>query len=233
MQTKQKIYEVAKKLFLEVGLYEVTNKQIAEKANVTHGLIRYYFQNKVNIALTVLRENYELVSSYLEELLDPTEDSFLFYITMDNLLNRIKYSDEKLRKFLIDITRERIEFDPNSLNQKYNRALIELMGGNKEDLEKKFRTFVAITYGASQHLQVEMQKGLDLSFDEFFETMVHLYVFTLDLKWSEEKIQNYISRSKKLSQEVMSAHPELQDTKEYLYMSEFPERSITEDLLNL
>ena len=233
MQTKQKIYEVAKKLFLEVGLYEVTNKQIAEKANVTHGLIRYYFQNKINIALTVLRENYELVSSYLEELLDPTEDPFLFYITMDNLLNRIKYSDEKLRRFLIDITRERIEFDPDSLNQKYNRAIIQMMGGNKENLEKRYRTFVAITYGASQHLQIEMQKGLDFSFDEFFETMVHLYVFTLDLKWDEKKIQNYISRSKQLSQEVMRTHPQLRNTKEYLYMSKFPEKSITEDLLDL
>ena len=213
--------------------YEVTNKQIADEANVTHGLIRYYFQNKKNIALTVLKENYELVSSYLEELLDPMKDPFLFYITMDNLLNRIKYSDEKLRNFLIDITRERIEFDPNSLNQKFNRALIQMMGDNKENLEKKYRTFVAITYGASQHLQVEMQNGLDLSFDEFFETMVHLYVFTLDYKWSEEKIQNYINRSKELSQKVMSAHPQLRDTKNYLYMSKFPEKSITEDLLNL
>ncbi len=233
MQTKQKIYEVAKKLFLEDGLYEVTNKQIAEKANVTHGLIRYYFQNKINIALTVLRENYELVSSCLEESLDWSEDPFLFYITMDNLLNQIKNSDEKLRRFLIDITRERIDFDPNSLNQKYNRALMQMMNDGNKDLEKKYRTFVAIVYGSAQFLQIEMEQGLDLTFDEFFEKMVRLYVFTLDLKWDEEKIQYYINKSKQLSEEVMNAHPQLWDTKNYLYMSQFPERSITEDLLNL
>ncbi|MPW26966.1 TetR family transcriptional regulator [Alkalibaculum sp. M08DMB] len=236
MQTKRKIYEVSKKLFLETGYFKVTNKQIAEMANVTHGMIRYYFKKKENIALTMLRENYQIVSSFLLDFIDNNKDPFLFFITMDNLLNRIKNNDDKLRKFLIDISRENIDYNkttPMNINPEYSENILKMMHTAGKYSETQYRVFVAVIFGAAHSLQYEMDRALDLTFDEFFNEMVHLYIYMLDLKCDEKRIQSYITQSKNLSEQVWNRYPQLMDTKNYLYMSEFPEKTIADNLLEL
>ena len=178
MQTKQKIYEVSKKLFLEIGYLEVTNKQIAEGAGVTHGLIRYYFKDKKNIALTILRENYEIVASYLRQFADDNHDPFLFFVTMDHLLNRIKQKDHKLKTFLCDVSQSNILCCENSSQYlSYSMDLVKMVHKPEIEIEKAHRIFKAIVIASVQSLQYEMDHGLDLTFDEVHEKMVY-YVFS-------------------------------------------------------
>ncbi len=234
MKTKQKIYEAAKKLFLENGYTAVTNKQIADMADVTHGLIRYYFKDKKNIAVTILKENYQIISNYLRNFIDSSADPFLFFITIDNLLDQIKNKDEKLCRFLFEISHEYLIDNIYTGNPKNDiLALIKKMRIPEEDIEKEFRVFLAIFDGVGKAIQNEIYHGLNFTYKEYFEKMVHLFVFLLDFKWDESIIQDYILRSNEVCEQFFKKYPHLIDTKNYLYKSEFSKRTITEDLLNL
>lgn len=44
--TKQKIYETAKRLYIEHGYFNISNKRLSEESGINQGLITYYFKSK-------------------------------------------------------------------------------------------------------------------------------------------------------------------------------------------
>lgn len=69
LQTKNRIYETALKLFQEDNYNKVTISRICKSANVSVGNFYHYFKSKED----VLMEKYTEFDSWLDEL-DPTQD---------------------------------------------------------------------------------------------------------------------------------------------------------------
>ncbi|NTW72777.1 MAG: TetR/AcrR family transcriptional regulator, partial [Eubacteriaceae bacterium] len=191
MQTKQKIYEIAKILFLQEGYNKVTNKKISEVSGINQGLITYYFKHKSNIASTIIKENYQILSAYLRGEIDVNKEPFLFNITIDNLMTRLMEPSEDFTRFVNEMIEHNVIIESLYTGSQKNDILImikKLMPESKENLNKYFRKFVAMTFPAASQFQKEISMGTDFSFDEYYETMVRLFAFALKLDFDDETI---------------------------------------------
>lgn len=56
LETKEKIYATAKKLFYEKGFVKTTLAEIARESGANKAMVSYYFGNKNNLALEVYNE---------------------------------------------------------------------------------------------------------------------------------------------------------------------------------
>ncbi|MFZ7120089.1 MAG: TetR/AcrR family transcriptional regulator [Eubacteriaceae bacterium] len=236
MQTKQKIYEVAKKLFIQEGYNNVTNKKIAEVSGENQGLITYYFKNKSNIANTILKENYQIISSYLRNKVDVYEDPFLFNITIDNLLTTLAEYANNYMRFVCEMIEHNVTIDSIYSGSQKNDIIVmikKLVPESTQDINKYFRKFVTMTFPVGMQFQIEINNGTDFSFDEYYETMVRLFVFALNLKYDDETIKNYIEESTSIVEKIISDYPYLTNPEDYLINKDIFKTSIVSELLDL
>ncbi|KNZ42475.1 TetR/AcrR family transcriptional regulator [Acetobacterium bakii] len=56
IETKEKIYKTAKKLFYENGYVKTTLSEIAKESETNKAMVAYYFKNKNNLAIEVYNE---------------------------------------------------------------------------------------------------------------------------------------------------------------------------------
>ncbi|QSX09182.1 helix-turn-helix transcriptional regulator [Alkalibacter rhizosphaerae] len=236
MQAKQKIYEVAKILYIREGYYKVSNKRLAEESGVNQGLITYYFKNKSNIAAIILREIYQIQISYLKNHVDVHKDPFLFNISADNLMSRLIYCSKDMTRFISEMIKERIILDNVYEGGQKNDLMImikALVPDSKENLNKHFRKFVAMTFPVAMEFQLEIWNGLDMSYEEYFETMVGLFVYGLDLPLQRKEWKKTAERSNEIVLEIMETHPHLKDPETYLFNRDLFQPSLVEQLLDL
>lgn len=71
-ERKNQILAAASSIFGEKGYQRATTREIAEKANLSEGLIYSYFESKDHLLLAILEK---LASSGFDEILTDTEDS--------------------------------------------------------------------------------------------------------------------------------------------------------------
>lgn len=236
MHTKQKIYEVAKILFLQNGYKNVTNKQIAEVSGVNQGLITYYFKHKSNIASTIIKENYQIISSYLKSEVDVNKDPFLFNITIDNLMSSLMEHSENFVRFICEMIEQNIIIDTiYNGSQKHDIIVMikKFKPESKENIKKYFRKFVIMTFPVGMQFQIEINNGTIFSFEEYYETMVRLFAFALNLKFDEETIKNYIEKSTCIVDKIIREHPYLTNPEKYLFNKDVFKISIVDELLDL
>lgn len=220
MQTKQKIYEIAKMLFIEEGYNKVTNKKIAEVSGTNQGLITYYFKHKSNIACVILKENYQIVSSYLRSEVDVNKEPFLFNITIDNLICSLMGQSEDFLRFFSEMIEQKLNIDSIYYGVQKNDILTmikKLIPESKENIDKYFIKFVTMTFPAGGQFQLEINKGTDFTFDEYYETMVRLFAFALNLNFDDETINHYIEKSTSIVSKIISEHPNLLNPEKYLF----------------
>jgi len=132
MQTKEKLYQIAKDLFYEQGYHKTTMKQISDIAGISSGNLTYYFSTKDKIVE-------ELFHEYLERILTFIEDELLIEGSEENIYQTYLYSgiifnvnilkDEKTSRFFQEVLLKRslyelihTELDPvyQGLIKKYN-----------------------------------------------------------------------------------------------------------------
>lgn len=236
MQTKQKIYEVAKILYITEGYHNVSNKYLAQQAEVNQGLITYYFKSKANIATTILREIYLIQSSYIKNKIDLQKDPFLYNISADNLMSRTGSMTEEMTRFFSDMISERILLEnAYSGGQKNDLQVLirKLVPESRSNLNKYFRKFVALTFSAATEFQLEIWKGLDMSYEEYFETMVGLFGFGLQLSMTNEEIRSLAQRSNEIVLDIIEANPHLKNPEAYLFHKNVFQPTLAESLLDL
>lgn len=216
-KSKQKIYETAKRLFLEEG-YLIGNRRIATEANVSLGLIAYHFSSKRNIAVAILKEDYTILSAHLKNYLTPDQDILLYVLCFTNMTLRIREHDYKMARFTTEIMKDDIlEASIYDGNQKHEyAALMELM---EEDIayEKKLKLALGTIFGVQRALQWNINDGMDLSYQDYFEYMVKTYSFALDLNYGKPKIKEIVKKSNTIVDEVFKDYGHLLDTSRYLY----------------
>src|SRR5688572_18968372 len=75
VETRQRILDVARRLFAELGWEVTTNKQVADEAGVTSAAIYHYFDSKLDMFLAVYDDAQDLITSRFLEATDP-HDTF-------------------------------------------------------------------------------------------------------------------------------------------------------------
>lgn len=236
MQTKQKIYEVAKILYITEGYHNVSNKYLAQQAEVNQGLITYYFKSKANIATTILREIYLIQSSYIKNKIDLQKDPLLYNISADNLISRTGGMTKEMTRFYSDMIAERILLENVYHGGQKNDLQVllrKIVPESRDNPNKHFRKFVALTFPAAAEFQLEIWKGLDMSYEEYFETMVGLFGYGLQLNLTREEIQTLAQRSNDMVLEIIEANPHLKKPEDYLFHKNVFQPTLAESLLDL
>lgn len=236
MHTKQKIYEVAKILFLEEGYNNVSNKKIAEVSGVNQGLITYYFKQKSNISSTIIKENYQIISSYLRNEVDVNQEPFLFNITIDYLMCTLASCSTNLTQFIWDMANNNVLLDTVFSGSQKNDIIIMIkkyIPNSKGNINKNFKKFVIMTFPAALKFQLELINGTDFSLDEYYEIMVGLFAFSLNIDFDDTIFNNYITRSKTIVNKIVQEHPFLKSPENYLYNKNIFTPTIVDELLDL
>ncbi|MDR0671984.1 MAG: TetR/AcrR family transcriptional regulator, partial [Oscillospiraceae bacterium] len=80
VETRGNIIRAATELFYEIGYRATTVRQISERANTNLGLMKYYFNNKAEVAQTVYRKVRDGFDGLIDtaDLRPDTADMFLF-----------------------------------------------------------------------------------------------------------------------------------------------------------
>ena len=89
----------------------------------------------------------------------------------------------------------------------------------EEDIpyEKKLKLALGTIFGVQRALQWNINDGMDLSYQDYFEYMVKTYSFALDLNYEKPKIKEIVKKSNTIVDEVFKDYSHLLDTSRYLY----------------
>lgn len=217
-KAKQTIYETAKRLFIEEG-YEVGSRRIASEAGVSQALITYHFGSKRNIAIQVLKQDFQIQAGYLKYFSDPGEDPLFFILNFQNMTLRIREHDARMARFLTGVMKEDLIeasiYEGN--HEDIYTALVEAMPDNNGyGFEKNFKLVVGTIYAVQRSLQWKINDGFDLTYGEFFEYVVRSYIFALQLNYSESEIALLVTRSNAVVDRLFERYPALLNADTYL-----------------
>ncbi|WP_026393926.1 TetR/AcrR family transcriptional regulator [Acetobacterium malicum] len=216
-KTKQLIYETAKRLFIEKG-YEVGSRELAKEAGVSQSLILYYFGSKRNIGIQVLKEDYQILSTYLKYIVDPKENPLLFILTFTNMNLRLRENDPKMARFITGVMKEDLLeqsiYEGNQ--QEVFIPLVTAMPDNGYSFEKKFKLAIGCIFGVQRSLQWKINDGLDITYGESFDYIVRTFLFALHLIYTESEIHKLIETSNRLVDDLFTKYPKLLNTNTYL-----------------
>ncbi|MFZ7131820.1 MAG: TetR/AcrR family transcriptional regulator [Eubacteriales bacterium] len=172
METKQSIYEVAKKLFYEFGYQKTTIRLIAKEANIPMGLIPYHFKNKDNIVQ-------KIYTDYINEifkLIDfETKDNIKSYLLRQVIGLRIYYNN-----ILVNENNSKFHHELTLKQSNYNILFDNVEKGYKEMLDEfnifiprqEYIGYITAEFGARQELLLRYYSGdLNCSIQELVDVI--------------------------------------------------------------
>ncbi|WP_195268381.1 TetR/AcrR family transcriptional regulator [Eubacterium sp. 1001713B170207_170306_E7] len=220
--TKQKIYEAAKKLFIQEG-FGVSSRKIACQAGVNLGLITYYFKTKNNIALMIMKETYEIIGAHLKYVIDPGEDLLLYLITYLNICYRAHHSENGqlffTQMFEEDLIEESI-YTGNNQTALYRKLVDTYMGGNGSSPEKNFSIFQSVLQGTVRNLFRRSQVLPEITYDDLFIYTIRAFFWGLGLACTDAAVNDLKERSDKAAEAVIRKYPHLLDPGIFLFQED-------------
>lgn len=133
--TREKILEAAKSLFVKNGFHETSMSAIAEKAGLGKGTLYWYFSSKDELFNKMLKKEGEII---IEEI--------------HNLCNQEFPPEEILREFI------KSRIDRMLKNKKTTRMFLD----NENYINREFKNILfEIYFTVIDELQVIIQKGID------------------------------------------------------------------------
>lgn len=109
-ESKKELLEAAYRLFLEQGYSKTGMRQIAAEAGVSHGLITYYFKNKREVAIELLKQKMEQFSEAAHRYVDWEQDPILYSAVLERLTYSV-FSTPIFFEFYRDTLKEDIMFE--------------------------------------------------------------------------------------------------------------------------
>jgi AcrR family transcriptional regulator len=84
---REQIMDAAMRVFAQKGFIRTTNKEIAQEANITPGLIYHYFENKEDLLRAAIAEHspLRLIHALPAEMLDHPPETFLRFLALQLL----------------------------------------------------------------------------------------------------------------------------------------------------
>ncbi len=149
LQTEEKIFLAARKVFIQKGFEGASTADIAKEAGVNKALLNYYYRSKENLFLKVLHkcvvELWEKSFSILAQPIDLFEKIKLFV----NQTTETYLSDYQTLNFILYET------------SKWDNKMIDMF---KDELENKFLPELDLFY---KQVEEEIQKGTIKPVDPF------------------------------------------------------------------
>lgn len=94
-ETKEKILNIVKQSFYEVGFKKTTMRSIAEALGTNQALIYYYFDSKYELAHRIIDEHFYRASTVFKKYIDAEKDLFLFSLLLVRAVLREIYQNPR------------------------------------------------------------------------------------------------------------------------------------------
>ncbi|MCY3414802.1 MAG: TetR/AcrR family transcriptional regulator [Candidatus Heimdallarchaeota archaeon] len=139
-ETKRKILEAAKELFLSKSISSVSTEEIADKAEVSKGSVFHHWTNKETLVTAILEDIFEefviIFNDLLDELRNDPKNWEKYFRKEITKMYDIEQSNPNLMKFVLDYMSV---YTPNFLDPESPiKHLIELMQGYQVMLVQMF-----------------------------------------------------------------------------------------------
>ena len=223
MNTRDKIYNTAKRLYLENGYENTPNTQIAKEAGVNLGLVTYYFKTKDIIASDMLNNNYETLYSHLLQYL-PTDDELLQLITFFKLHFKLTEIDTHYDRFIYEMNKfdllEKATRDGN-LFELYKTLVKQNDQVNAADKERLCDCAVAASFGVIRALTIkQFEKEICLTKEELFDLCINQMFYSLKIDFNNLLLKSLISSANFTIDRLLEEYPQLKEVKNYLYIED-------------
>lgn len=206
VESRQRIFNSAKKLFQEKGIEKTTVRDIVADANSKLGLFTYYFTSKDDLTLQVYDE---LKSNFIKKLYetpicgvmngDQTVRDMIYYRASFKVI----YSNEKITRLWNELVKLKGFGYSNYESRKEDLRRIVLEIGKHSlisdpDFELKLSVLTSISIGSEKQVYGDVEQGKLTFVDAVDELFRYIYgSITLDTDYVEKCIQaskDYVSR---------------------------------------
>ncbi|NLN96926.1 MAG: hypothetical protein GX127_00755, partial [Eubacteriaceae bacterium] len=139
-------------------------------------------------------------------------------VTFMNVTFQIRKNDPKARRFISDVMQEDLleEFALTNQKEEYLEQLRET-NPSADNLEMRLKLVLATVYGTQRTIQRMINKGLSISYEEYFRYMVEVLLFALKLPNNPKVVDALIKESSKATENLFKAYPQLLYEEAYLY----------------
>lgn len=223
MNTKDKIYNTAKRLYLENGYENTPNTLIAKEAGVNLGLVTYYFKTKDIIASEMLNYNYQTLYSHMIKYL-PTNDELLQVITFHRLHYKLTELDALYDRFMYEMNKfdllEKATRD-GELYTLYQTLVENNVQIEPSEKERFCDCAVAASFGANRALTIKQyEKEIPLTKEELFDIAINQLLFSLKIEYNNLLLKSLISSATCTVDRLLEEYPQLKAVKNYLYIED-------------
>lgn len=215
---KEKIYNTAKQLYLENGFENTPITLIAKEADVTLGLVTYYYKTKDIIASDMLNLNFETLTAHLLNYL-PENDGLLQYLTFNQLHFKLTELDSDYDHFIYEMNKfDLIEKATRAGNlEKIISKLVNDCNPG-EDTEKIKDCAIASSYGTLRNLTIKQYENqIQLSKDELCLLFTKHFFYTMNIDTKTIFFDSLLNSSMNIVDRLLDEQPHLKKVSNYLY----------------
>ena len=194
--TKNKILEAYRELFYKKGYKKTTYVDILNLTGINQGLITYYFKSKKAIAGKIHTDFRIQIKNAVKDYFKQQKikyDLQLATALEQIIYSKIKFKDEKLKRFIYEISIEGIyiEHELNELKHFWDMHVKEY---NLPLSESEIKMIQVRNSSLTWGITTKMIEGyLDISVDEYAELRVRLMYQSMGL--SEPEIDRILSET--------------------------------------
>jgi len=223
MNTRDKIYNTAKRLYLENGYANTPNTMIAKEAGVNLGLVTYYFKTKDIIASDMLNNNYETLYAHILKYFS-TNDELLQIVTFYKLHYKLTAIDAHYDHFIYEMNKFDLLEKATREGNLYTLFRI-LVGQNDQiDASEKDRfcdCAITASFGVIRALTMKQyQKEISLSKDELFDLCINQMFYSMKIDYNMLLLKSLISSATSTVNRLLEDYPNLKNVKNYLYVED-------------
>ena len=129
--TKERILNVAQKIFSEKGFDFVTTQEIANKARVNKAMIHYYFKNKEGLYIEILRKLFNEIASKILDIfsmnLSPPEKFKLLIYEYVDFISKNRFLPRLVLRSVLSHKRHIFTTKEKKFSRKVNKKAISMI----------------------------------------------------------------------------------------------------------
>lgn len=196
------IMKVAEQLFLEKGYSATTIREIAEKANVSLGLIHYYYKSKKKLALNYIDYLFSNIKNVVSYYIDQDKNPMLYSACFINASCTFFYQN-KFRNFYIECLKEDIHTE--AINKLSIETMMKIVNFLQVDVSEEYLElygrYIPSSIERTLVINIDNQNILSVDFEKVPEIVFRSSVerFVKDNKI----ILNYCKEAKEYIPEII------------------------------
>lgn len=176
LDTKQRIFQISKKMFYEMGYHHASLQSIAKELNISHSVIFHHYKNKKDLLTQVVKSYHQSSEAIINELnLD------LNILEMHILIHKLSMlplmQDKKLFRLIYDCILEDVTGNIFSDPMKGTMQRMKVYRNKQLDETEYillFNTFIGLSKEFTANLYRGSMPQTEDSIDKFLVYLVHL-----------------------------------------------------------